>query len=405
MLGSWLARHQGGTEKSLSLDALAVEDAPIASRSSPERTSASPHDAVLSQLHPTPSATGKPGVSDNQPVSPEPNASHSKVGMSPAPSIYTGITANLRYAGNQSNVVQPQPVDVLLDPYDGSTHGHLLPQATHQDHLESNVPLRLVTDSSGSSGETMWSHLSTVLELQGQIAKMHIEMEGIGSGDGKRGKGMMGRGGTSMDDARTFHGHSRLRARAMSNVSNLGSSDEKGIDEEGVGVDDEETEQNKAREEEFAKLADQFEGKKESIRGIMNKLDELSQALTEFHALQAPNIETSSRRSSVMGASSSTPSPMDGSARPPFPQPTDDKTPQSHASLPPFPTLWSPPKTPFSTTSPQLLPPSFSRLEQRQYKTQKPVLPTVLVNSADVGHHTHVFESPASVENLQLHPE
>lgn len=58
----------------------------------------------------------------------------------------------------------------------------------------------------------------------------------------------------------------------MSNVSNLGSSDEKGIDEEGVGVDDEETEQNKAREEEFAKLADQFEGKKESIREIMNKV-------------------------------------------------------------------------------------------------------------------------------------
>jgi hypothetical protein len=272
MLGSWLARQQAGSEKPQQVDVIVDDDGLAASQSSAERTSrpfVSPHDAILNHLHPAPKVPGQLAGADKQPVSLEPNASQSKVGMSPAPSTYTGITANLRYTGNQSNVAQPQAVDLLLDPYDGSTHGALLPQDTS---TEASDPLRLVTDSSGSSGEAMWSHLSKVLELQGQIAKMHIEMEGIGSGDGKRGKGMMGRGGNSMDDTRPFHGHSRLRARAMSNISNLGSSDEKGIDEEGVGVEDEETEQNKAREEEFAKLADQFEGKKESIRGIMNKV-------------------------------------------------------------------------------------------------------------------------------------
>ena len=74
----------------------------------------------------------------------------------------------------------------------------------------------------------------------------------------------------------------------------------------------------RAREIEFASLAQQFNGRRDAIAGIMGQvrrlpllietysltryqLDELSKALTEFHALQVPKIEfpPSSRNGSL----------------------------------------------------------------------------------------------------------
>lgn len=381
-----------------------------------------PHDTVLAQLQPTPKpqtlnrSEGKFPFNEEVPShnvqgfsGQDSNASQSKVdvGRSPAPSTYTGVTANLRHAGNQNNVqVQPQTADLLLDPFDGSSHGVLLPHDIHilPQGEEEEPPQRLVTDVSGSTGEAMWTHLSRVLELQSQIARMHIEMEGIGTGDGHmKGKpGTLGKGSAAMDEKRAFHGHSRFRSRALSNVSTVESVYDKGADEEGVGVGDEEVDQYKAREEEFAKLADQFEGKKESIRGIMNKLDDLSKALSEFHALQAPMIEIGSSRRSSLGVTQRNPP-----ASLPPPGVPELAMPLAHASLPPFPTLWTPPKTPFFSTTPKILPHSFTRNEfPPRNPAQDASLPTVLINSKELGDsHSHeVMESPESTLG-SLHPE
>ena len=101
-------------------------------------------------------------------------------------------------------------------------------------------------------------------------------MEGVGGGDGRKKtqvKRHMGRTSVLGEDRRMYHSPPSLRMRAMSNASTIGTvPDEKEADEEGVSVTDEETERNRAREEEFAKLANQFEGKKETIREIMNKV-------------------------------------------------------------------------------------------------------------------------------------
>jgi len=58
-----------------------------------------------------------------------------------------------------------------------------------------------------------------------------------------------------------------------------------------VDVPSEEAEKNRAREEEFASLAHQFEGRKEAINDIMGKLDDLFNVLSEFHSLQAPSLD------------------------------------------------------------------------------------------------------------------
>lgn len=112
-----------------------------------------------------------------------------------------------------------------------------------------------------AKNEELWSHLSRVLELQSQISRMHLDMEEIGmnAGDPKgKGKG--------------------TRSRATS-VSHVVIDDVEG--DEGIGGKrDEEAERNKAREEQFSKLAGQFRVKKEAINGIMTKVD--SKASTSY---------------------------------------------------------------------------------------------------------------------------
>ena len=104
------------------------------------------HDAIIAQLQlssaPEPitpikndNQRGEYGQEDERrspvtPISPAASYSRLDLGLSPAPSMYTGATtANLRYAGNQTGTgQQPQPVDLLLDPFDGTSHGILFPQ-------------------------------------------------------------------------------------------------------------------------------------------------------------------------------------------------------------------------------------------------------------------------------------
>lgn len=138
----------------------------------------------------------------------------------------------------------------VYDPFDGSFLGSTLaPDRNVQPEEEP-------TEYVNVKNEELWSHLSRVLELQNQISKMHLDMEEIGSNTGDprpKGKGRA----------------ARSRAPSVSQVVN-----EEIEGDEGISVKrDEEAEKNKAREEQFSKLASQFRGKKEAINGIMTKVE------------------------------------------------------------------------------------------------------------------------------------
>ncbi|KAJ3984835.1 hypothetical protein F5890DRAFT_1244213 [Lentinula detonsa] len=180
----------------------------------------------------------------------------------------------------------PVTREVVRDPFSGHALGTLgLPDLNLNP--EAHVPL----SDAATRNEEIWSRLSTVLDLQSQIAALHLEIEGIG-GKGDQGKGK-GKGNMALTTSK------RPPVRTVSGTADLLDLEH----DEGVGVgDDEDEEQRKdrEREEDFARLADQFEGRKEGVNSIMLKLDELSKALAEFHALQAPNIHFSSSRHSSL---------------------------------------------------------------------------------------------------------
>ncbi|KIK70689.1 hypothetical protein GYMLUDRAFT_32730 [Collybiopsis luxurians FD-317 M1] len=212
-----------------------------------------PHDAVLSELYQKPSPRND-GVPDTAPVL----ASH--------------------------GLPDPFSREAIHNPFNGQNFGALVLPDPHL-HPEAHKPL----SDSASRNEDIWSHLSTVLDLQSQIAALHLEMEGVAGNDHGKGVGK----------SRTTNAGSRPPVRAVSGTAELLELEH----DEGVGVGEDESEEQKRdreREEDFKKLAAQFEGRKESVNNIMSKLDELSKALTEFHDLQAPNINfPSSRHNSI----------------------------------------------------------------------------------------------------------
>jgi len=230
-----------------------------------------PHDSVLAELH------GLSPKTDSSVTSDTPQGLDSTRFASPtSASSHQQPQTSLSNPTNTTDV-KANALNTIYDPFDGSVFGNLVSPNRYI------VPEAHVTlTEAASKNEELWSHLSRILELQSQIATMHGEMEGIGTkqGDGK------GKGKSS-------------RSRAPSTSRPIGDEAE-----EAVGVErDEEAEKNRAREEEFAKLTEQFQGRKESINEIMSKLDDLSKAVTEFHTLQAPKLgSTMSSRNNSMGA-------------------------------------------------------------------------------------------------------
>ncbi|KAJ7161417.1 hypothetical protein C8R43DRAFT_992812 [Mycena crocata] len=161
----------------------------------------------------------------------------------------------------------------VYDPFDGTLLGTLV---APDQNVQPEEPGQL--NDVAAKNEELWSHLSRVFQLQNQISSDMMEEFGMHASD--KGKG--------------------TRSRATS-VSRVVIDDVEG--DEGIGgKHDEEAERTKAREEQFSKLAGQFRGKKEAINGIMIKLDALSRAVTEFHALQAPKIEFPSTRHNSLSA-------------------------------------------------------------------------------------------------------
>ncbi|KAF7307095.1 hypothetical protein MIND_00502800 [Mycena indigotica] len=165
------------------------------------------------------------------------------------------------------NNSSPGPPTTIYDPLDGSILGTVVSP-------DSN----LQPDEIGKSNAAMWSHLSQVMDLQNQISRMHLDMEEVGMATEAKTKG-------------------KTRSRATS-ISRVIVEDVEGEERIG-GTRDEEAERNRLREEQFAKLSGQFHGKKQAINEIMTKLDALSRAVTDFHALQAPNIEFGTRQESL----------------------------------------------------------------------------------------------------------
>ncbi|PPQ99573.1 hypothetical protein CVT24_005361 [Panaeolus cyanescens] len=249
------------------------------------------------------------------------------------------------------------PIDLLIDPYDGNVLGSLIPHVSDNEHDDDMHTMAMAgTGAPGARApsELVWSHLSKVLELQNDISRLHMRMESIGTGKDASGTTKKaGRKGhhrtpssrtTAKDDVerdadslKTPGGTEKIplsvdtptlarsmgfkgkdkdpysaslpsgmrRQRGMSTVSDLSehSSDADDVANVGVPMDDsgldmptEEEQKKRLREEEFAKLASQFEGRKEAIHEIMGKVDALSKAITDFHKLHFgfSNVQQSS---------------------------------------------------------------------------------------------------------------
>lgn len=95
--------------------------------------------------------------------------------------------------------------------------------------------------------DDLWSHLARIRDLQCEIAGMHVNMEGIGSSEG-------GRGGQKRSAPATT---ARMHTDTI------------GVGDEWVDAEQEAQAREKARDAEFTKLAESFEGRRTAIDDIM----------------------------------------------------------------------------------------------------------------------------------------
>src|SRR6266545_2509274 len=209
-------------------------------------TYTTPHDEVLAELH---GSLLKSGLNDPdkdfQGTSPELDSTGA------LPRDHTSSAAQ------QPSIRFPSS-DVLIDPFDGSNLGVLVPhgqgpesQSPSQVNLINNFESGLGTMNTNPAGsEAVWSQLTRVLDIQSEISRMHLEMESIGlrgaSGDWKGKKHQWkGHPKTAAEKPGTTHldpsippGLNWPRQRATSTVSTI-SSGEPGVDESGVNFHDE----------------------------------------------------------------------------------------------------------------------------------------------------------------------
>ena len=225
-----------------------------------------PHDAVLADLqghHP-----------DHDPSAHiDPTPSTSVLGM---PSLDTLPAATSEAPGSVVSSSSPPP-ESLYDPFTGGLIGVLTR-----------------TSSAKQSGEELWAHLARIRALQAEVAGLHVTMEGIGLGE---------------------PAVPRLRSTTPRAVGERLMDNE---DSDGDGGS--EVEERQAIE--FERAERRFDGRREEIEQIMNKvrfslstwiyaahvlmgrapqLDDLSQALAAFHALDTPGVNfTAASRSTTM---------------------------------------------------------------------------------------------------------
>jgi len=168
--------------------------------------------------------------------------------------------------------------------------------------------------------EELWSHLSHILELQSEIAKMHVDMENVGLRDARGHNGpvnseLEAQAGTAKDKTRKSR-------RGNESLEEQEEDDETDEATEGESDGDDEVFGKKKREEEFTRLAERFEKRKVAIDSVMDKvcyfvvychtpnltiaqLDNLSTALKAFHALPTPELDLTSSRTNTMASNTS----------------------------------------------------------------------------------------------------
>ncbi|KAH9081726.1 hypothetical protein EDB83DRAFT_2512576 [Lactarius deliciosus] len=134
------------------------------------------------------------------------------------------------------------PPESLYDPFTGGLIGALTG-----------------TSSTKRSGEELWAHLARIRALQAEVAGLHVTY-----------------GGTT--------------PRAV--------GERLADDEDSDGDGGSEVEERRALE--FERAERRFDGRREEIEQIMSKLDELSQALAAFHALDAPGVNFTASRTTTM---------------------------------------------------------------------------------------------------------
>lgn len=350
----------------------------------PSRSSlwySSPHDVVLAQMRGLPTPANSTDAKTESPLADHRPQTTESVDA-PSPSSVSYSTAN-NPAG---------PREVLHDPFDGSPVGLLVSQGQQQQQQHGDVSGNARAPEGEHKEEELWLHLSRVLDLQNQVAKMHLEMESVGPNDGKN--RTMGRGRARRKGK--WEGGSGDHPDNVAEgimVDNGPEGDEEGVEVAG----DEEGESKKAREAEFAGLADQFEGRNESINAIMERLDLLSKALTEFHALRAPTVEfPRSSKQTTTSTSGTTPSTIYSTPSPNIsPSPPNAGTisvPYLTSPLPTMPTSGgSLSATPFSSDS--VIPMSLSRTDPRSYRTVSPLI----INTVEPASQAYVMDSPATM--------
>jgi hypothetical protein len=251
-----------------------------------------PHDAVLAELH-----GHAPGHDQSARTDATPSTSALAL-----QSIDTLPAAGSDTPGSVATSTAPPP-ESLHDPFTGMAVGHLSPISP--------------TKNNNTSSEEFWAHLSRIRSLQADVARLHLTMESIGLGDSD-----------------TPH----LRNTAPRAVGERLEDDEN-IDGDGGGVDAE-----KRRAREFERSEQSFDRRKEEIGQIMSKvsapslppdsvranvrcdiqLDEVSQALGAFHALDTPMFNS---------AVATTPHPTTMSSAPVRHQPTSRPTDLHRVSL------------------------------------------------------------------------
>lgn len=181
-----------------------------------------PHDAVLAELQ-----GQRPDVDTSAKIDADSSAALAipSVGSLEHPGASPGPGA--RSATASPNAI-PEPI---YDPFTGGL-AYIFPPS--QDHDSS--PFEQAKDE-------LWSQLSRIRELQSEIANMHTQMEGVGVGDARKPK----------------RGPQRTHSDTI-------------VGDEWPDLAEVEHEQNKARDAEFASMAQAFEGRHAAIGKIMDKV-------------------------------------------------------------------------------------------------------------------------------------
>ncbi|PIL31694.1 hypothetical protein GSI_06397 [Ganoderma sinense ZZ0214-1] len=259
-----------------------------------------PHDAVLAELQGT-----RPDRSSHS--AHKADTSQHALRLSVIPSVGSLERTATPSAGlSRSATSTPGAAhDQLFDPFSGNITGIMLPK---KDSAERDT----VASQFDQRRDELWARLSSIRELQSEVAGLHVQMEGIGLNDMRGGKRAAGVG-------------SRIHTDASPLVE--------GWDEPDGAADAVEEQRKRARDAEFTNLAETFKGRREAIDAIMNKLGDLSEALTTFHDLPTPVMGFASSRANTKDSMPTSTSPE---GEPRSPSTAASPSPEPPAVLPKF---------------------------------------------------------------------